>query len=68
MIRARVIGAGACLPSNIVTNGGRVLGVTALGADLAKAQARAYEALSQIHFDGMHFRRDIGSKALAARD
>ena len=65
----KVFHAGTALTNgNIVTNGGRVLGVTALGADLAKAQARAYEALSQIHFDGMHFRRDIGSKALAARD
>jgi len=40
--------------------GGRVLGVTALGADPAAARARAYGAIAQIHFDGMHFRRDIG--------
>ncbi len=50
----------------IVTNGGRVLGVTALGPDMASARTRAYEALSKVHFDGMHFRRDIGAKALAA--
>ncbi len=42
------------------TAGGRVLGVTALGADPAAARARAYGAIAQIHFDGMHFRRDIG--------
>lgn len=50
----------------IVTNGGRVLGVTALGPDVASARTSAYEALSKVHFDGMHFRRDIGAKALAA--
>jgi phosphoribosylamine--glycine ligase len=48
----------------IVTNGGRVLGVTALGADLANAQAKAYAACARIHFDGMHYRKDIGNKAL----
>jgi phosphoribosylamine--glycine ligase len=44
----------------LVTAGGRVLGVTAYGADLAAARARAYGAIEKIHFDGMHFRRDIG--------
>jgi phosphoribosylamine--glycine ligase len=48
----------------IVTNGGRVLGVTALGADLWKARAAAYEAVEKISFDGAHYRRDIGVKAL----
>ncbi len=47
------------------TVGGRVLGVTALGANLEGAIARAYEAVAKIHFDGMHFRRDIGHRALA---
>ncbi len=47
------------------TVGGRVLGVTALGANLEAALARAYEAVGKIHFDGMHFRRDIGHRALA---
>jgi len=37
-----------------------VLGVTAYGADLAGARARAYNAIEGIRFDGMHFRRDIG--------
>jgi phosphoribosylamine--glycine ligase len=48
----------------IVTNGGRVLGVTALGKDLKSAQAAAYAAVEKIRFDGAHFRRDIAAKAL----
>ena len=47
----------------IVTNGGRVLGVTALGKDLKAAQAAAYAAVEKIHFDGAQFRRDIAAKA-----
>jgi phosphoribosylamine--glycine ligase len=47
-----------------VTAGGRVLGVTALGADLKQAQARAYEAVAKIHFEGATFRRDIAAKGL----
>jgi len=46
----------------IVTNGGRVLGVTALGRDLKTAQAAAYAGVSAVHFDGAHFRRDIAAK------
>ncbi|MBI3392761.1 MAG: phosphoribosylamine--glycine ligase [Nitrospirae bacterium] len=44
----------------IVTNGGRVLGVTSLGKDLAEARQRAYGAMDKIRYDGMHYRRDIG--------
>jgi phosphoribosylamine--glycine ligase len=44
----------------IVTNGGRVLGVTATGHSLDAALAKAYDAVGKIHFDGMHYRRDIG--------
>ena len=44
----------------IVTNGGRVLGVTALGTDLDTAIQNAYQAAKPIHFDQMHFRTDIG--------
>ncbi|MEI9866508.1 MAG: phosphoribosylamine--glycine ligase [Limisphaerales bacterium] len=47
----------------IVTNGGRVLGVTALGKDLKAAQAAAYAAVEKIHFEGAHFRHDIAAKA-----
>jgi phosphoribosylamine--glycine ligase len=48
----------------IVTDGGRVLGVTALGENIEKAARRAYEAVQQIHFDGAHFRRDIAARAM----
>jgi phosphoribosylamine--glycine ligase len=48
----------------IVTNGGRVLGVTSWGKDLKSAQAAAYVAVERIHFEGAQFRRDIGAKAL----
>ena len=47
-----------------VTAGGRVLGVTALGADLRAAQARAYEAVLKVCFEGCQFRRDIAAKGL----
>jgi phosphoribosylamine--glycine ligase len=50
----------------IVTSGGRVLGVAALGKDLASARAAAYAAVEKIHFDGAQFRRDIGMKGLKA--
>jgi phosphoribosylamine--glycine ligase len=49
----------------IVTNGGRVLGVTALGAGLAEARDKAYQAVDKIQFDGAQFRRDIAAKALS---
>jgi len=48
---------------SIVTNGGRVLGVTAGGATLEAALARAYEAAEKIRFEGMQYRRDIGAQA-----
>lgn len=48
----------------LVTNGGRVLVATALGADLKEAAARAYEAARLISWPGAHYRRDIGRKAL----
>jgi phosphoribosylamine--glycine ligase len=51
----------------VLTNGGRVLGVTAWGRDLADAQAKAYAAVHEIRFDGAHFRRDIAAKALKER-
>lgn len=49
-----------------VTDGGRVLGVTATEKDLASAMMLAYEAVNKIHFEGMHYRRDIGAKGLGA--
>jgi phosphoribosylamine--glycine ligase len=50
---------------NIVTNGGRVLGVTARAETLDAALARAYEAAGKIGFEGMQYRKDIGAKAAA---
>jgi phosphoribosylamine--glycine ligase len=60
----KVFHAGTAKNGNeIVTTGGRVLGVTALGKDLKAAQAAAYAAVEKIHFDGAQFRRDIAAKA-----
>jgi len=60
-----VFHAGTAFNNNeIITNGGRVLGVTALGKDIKTAKDRAYEAVKKIHFDGMHYRKDIADKAL----
>jgi phosphoribosylamine---glycine ligase len=50
--------------SGFVTAGGRVLGVTARGDDLAAARDRAYEAVDRIRFEGAHHRRDIAARAL----
>ncbi len=49
---------------DIVTNGGRVLGVTALGKTIADAKARAYQAVDKINFEGAYCRRDIADKAI----
>ena len=54
----------AQVDGQIVTNGGRVLGVTARGDSLEQALGRAYEAMAQIHFDGIYYRHDIGHRAL----
>jgi phosphoribosylamine--glycine ligase len=60
-----VFHAGTAFNNNeIVTNGGRVLGVTALGKGIKAAKERAYEAIKKIHFEGMHYRKDIADKAL----
>lgn len=48
----------------LVTNGGRVLGVTAVGDNLKESLSKSYSAIEQVHFDGMQFRRDIGKKSL----
>ena len=50
--------------TNLVTNGGRVLNVSSLGESLTQARTRAYERLQNIHFEKMHYRTDIASKAL----
>lgn len=49
----------------VVTSGGRVLGVTAIGRTIAEAREKAYHAAGLIHFDGAQYRKDIGHRALA---
>ena len=62
---AIVFHAGTALRDNeIVTNGGRVLGVTALGNGFPEARAKCYNAVEKIGFDGAYFRRDIGWRCL----
>jgi phosphoribosylamine---glycine ligase len=62
---AQVFHAGTRVgPKGLETAGGRVLGVTASGADLPAAVAIAYAGVEKIHFEGMHYRRDIGKKGL----
>ncbi len=61
----RVFHAGTLLEGQtLVTNGGRVLCVTALGDSVKMARARAYEALEAVRFEGMQYRKDIGHRAL----
>jgi phosphoribosylamine---glycine ligase len=55
----------AAAAGGVVTNGGRVLGVTAWAGDLAAARQAAYAAVERIHFEGAHYRTDIAAKALA---
>jgi phosphoribosylamine--glycine ligase len=50
--------------SDIITSGGRVLGVTATGNSIAEAKRHAYEAIDKIQFTGMHYRKDIADRAL----
>ena len=63
----RIYVAGAAeKDGKLLTNGGRVLGATAVGADLSAAIAAAYDLADRIHFDNAYCRRDIGQRALAA--
>ncbi|TAL27861.1 MAG: phosphoribosylamine--glycine ligase [Nitrospirae bacterium] len=60
-----VFHAGTAFNKNkIVTAGGRVLGVTALGKDIKEAKLKAYKAIEKIHFSGMHYRKDIADRAI----
>jgi len=62
---AQVFQAGTKMgPRGLETAGGRVLGITASGPDLSTAIANTYAAVGKIHFEGMHYRRDIGKKGL----
>jgi len=64
---ALVFHAGTSLADGrVVTNGGRVLGVTGLGKDLEEARRAAYDNAERIRFDGRHYRTDIAMKALNA--
>jgi phosphoribosylamine--glycine ligase len=64
----RVFHSGTALKDGaVVTSGGRVLCVTALGDSIKMAQRRAYEVLESIRFDGLQYRRDIGHRAVATR-
>jgi phosphoribosylamine--glycine ligase len=64
----KVLHAGTRLVgATVVTNGGRVLGVTAVGETLEAALASAYRAASRIHFEGVHYRKDIGAHATPLR-
>jgi len=61
----QVFHAGTALrDTKVVTAGGRVLGVTAAAGSLQDALDRAYQAMGEIQFDGMYYRRDIGHRAL----
>jgi phosphoribosylamine--glycine ligase len=63
--RAMVSHAGTAQKgADIVVSGGRVLGVTALGISLPRAMDTVYKEVERIRFDGAHYRRDIGRKAL----
>jgi phosphoribosylamine---glycine ligase len=63
----QVFHAGTKIANNdVVTAGGRVLAVTALGSDLTAARSRAYEAVSLIQFEGCHYRRDIALSAVTS--
>ena len=63
-VGAFVFQSGTKLKNNaLVTNGGRVLGVTALGEDIRSAIANVYTAVEFIAYDGMYYRKDIASKA-----
>jgi phosphoribosylamine--glycine ligase len=63
----QIFQAGTKIADNqVVTAGGRVLAVTALGSNIAAARDRAYEAVSRIQFEGCHYRRDIALSAVSS--
>jgi phosphoribosylamine--glycine ligase len=66
-VRLYHAGTGRDAAGTIRTAGGRVLAVTALGDDLAVARSRAYDAAELIHFDGVHYRRDIAATPPATK-
>ncbi len=62
----QIFHAGTRRNGEVRTAGGRVLAITALGSTIEAARTRAYEAVSQIHFEGCHYRRDIALNVVAA--
>jgi phosphoribosylamine--glycine ligase len=63
--RVQIFHSGTSLVGRqLLTNGGRVLGVAAVAPSLEEALARAYQAMGKIHFEGMYYRHDIGHRAL----
>ena len=65
-VRVFFAGVAQDAEARLVTAGGRVLSVTASGATIAEARARAYENVGRIHFNGAHYRTDIGARGVAA--
>ena len=63
-----VAGAKLSEDGRLLTNGGRVLGVTERGADIKEAIAKSYQSVEKVHFDNAFYRKDIGQKALAAEE
>jgi len=64
-IRDRVFVAGAKLSDGkLLTDGGRVLGVTEISDTLQEAVSKAYDDVKEIHFDNAYYRTDIGARAL----
>lgn len=61
-----IAGAKLSEDGRLLTNGGRVLGVTERGEDIAEAIKKAYASVEKVHFDNAFFRKDIGQRALAA--
>ena len=63
-----IAGAKLSEDGKLLTNGGRVLGVTERGADISEAIKKAYDSVEKVHFDNAYYRKDIGKKALAAKE
>jgi phosphoribosylamine--glycine ligase len=59
-----VFHAGTKLTANYITNGGRVLNIVGLGRTIKEAQDKVYQAIENVYFENMHYRKDIGNKAL----
>ncbi|KPK98367.1 MAG: phosphoribosylamine--glycine ligase [Omnitrophica WOR_2 bacterium SM23_72] len=64
LVRSSEFGVRSPSIEKIVTNGGRVLGVTGLGQTIKEAIDKTYQAVEKIHFEGMHYRKDIGYRAI----